>query len=332
MNTQEIAKMLLSTLPLTELDIARLLLESVEAVGNLTTGKNRYELLALLREMIRAGAQQLHAAHHSVSLREAVLSSIHARRHLRPTSQRDLRFYARRLIAVEGFADVPLNQLSTQNCRQLLETAFGSTSSLYTKGRMILHSVFTYGARREWCSKNPVKHISIPKRAETHIAPLSLSEIERLKNAVRKPVFKDMKLSLMLLLYCGIRPNEVARLKSDDICWNEKQVIIQPRTSKTGGGRIVPIRCSLNNIPLNERVIPRNWNRRWRALRRAAGFRQWHPDRCRHTFASYHAAHFHNLFALQMEMGHRDATLLRTRYVTPAKPTVAAKFWKTAEL
>ncbi len=63
--------------------------------------------------------------------------------------------------------------------------------------------------------------------------------------------------------------------------------------------------------------IPGNRENRWSRLRRAAGFApgQWVPDVCRHTFASYHAAYFQDLGALQLEMGHRSAHLLLSRYL-----------------
>jgi hypothetical protein len=54
------------------------------------------------------------------------------------------------------------------------------------------------------------------------------------------------------------------------------------------------------------------------------------PDVCRHTFASYYATHYKDLATLQLEMGHRDAALLRTRYITPARRTQAAEFWRKA--
>ena len=66
------------------------------------------------------------------------------------------------------------------------------------------------------------------------------------------------------------------------------------------------------------RTIPHCWKERWHALRHTAGWHRehvWQPDACRHTFATYHAAHFRNFVELQMEMGHRDSTLLRTRYI-----------------
>ena len=136
-----------------------------------------------------------------------------------------------------------------------------------------------------------------------------------------------MRTSLHLMLYCGLRPNEVARLCPDDIQLHEKRVLIHPRTSKTGGGRVVPIRKA-ERLKGGRIRIPRNWQNRWLALRRAAGFTRWVPDICRHTFASYHAAHFKDLPLLQLEMGHSTPTLLRSRYLNLPRTAHAAAFWR----
>ena len=60
--------------------------------------------------------------------------------------------------------------------------------------------------------------------------------------------------------------------------------------------------------------------------------RHWVPDVCRHTFATHHAAMFRNLPELQLEMGHRDTSLLRSRYMVPARRKDAASFWQSAGL
>ncbi len=95
-----------------------------------------------------------------------------------------------------------------------------------------------------------------------------------------------------------------------------------------GGGRVVPLRA-LPGMRRQDCRVPRNWQNRWQAFRRAAGFAHWVPDVCRHTFASYHAAHFRNLPELQLEMGHHDLNLLRTRYMMPTHRRAAAQFWRT---
>ena len=74
--------------------------------------------------------------------------------------------------------------------------------------------------------------------------------------------------------------------------------------------------------------IEKKWQKRWLELRRSAGFTRWVPDVCRHTFATYHAAHFRNLPELQLEMGHRDVSLLRSRYMAPALRRTAKEFWR----
>ena len=47
--------------------------------------------------------------------------------------------------------------------------------------------------------------------------------------------------------------------------------------------------------------------------------------------ASYHLSHFRSYAELQMEIGHRDATLLRTRYVDQRGVRNALRFWLQSE-
>ncbi len=52
----------------------------------------------------------------------------------------------------------------------------------------------------------------------------------------------------------------------------------------------------------------------------------------RHTFVSYHALTHRNLPALQLQLGHRDARLLMTRYLnlSSLRRADAARFWQLA--
>lgn len=329
MNTNELITALLDSVSLSRTDVARLVLEAHDYLGDMVSEKSRADVLMMLRSVIRYGTQTLREESSSVSLREAARSSLQARQHLRPTSRRDLRFYIRRLLSVPEFAEIPLNHFNARRCRQLLDMSFGGTPSAYVKGRNILHSIFAHGVRLEWCARNPVDLIHVPKPKEKTIRPLSPAEVERLKRTAERPAFRDMKFSLSLMLYCGVRPTEITRIQPADIDWEEQHLIIRPHTSKTGGGRVVPLRC-VRGIRENERSIPRNWGRKWKKLRLAAGFRKWTPDICRHTFATYHAAYFKDLPALQLEMGHRDTMLLRTRYIAPARRKDAGRFWRHA--
>ena len=320
------AKDIIKGLPLNMNDIARLTLEATEELGESAQGLTRLELLHLLRRVIRAGVKAVKAEEHTVCFEEAAWASVAARTARRATTLRDLRHFVRRMLRVEGVAARPLRAMSTRECRELLEKAFGSSDHSFNKGRAILHSIFAYGQRQEWCGENPVSRIETRRIQEKEIMPLSPQEVRRLEDAAQLPEHREMSFSLHLLLYNGVRPQEVARLRERDIQRKQRRVIIPSSGSKTGGGRVLPLRKKkkLQGVDLR---IPRNWQNRWRALRRAAGFTHWQPDVCRHTFASYHAAYFRDLGALQLEMGHRSADLLRSRYLNLPQVRQAKVYW-----
>lgn len=322
------AKRLMEDTPLTLSDISRLTLELVENLGSRCRGLERQEMIRLLRRVGQLGVEGLRKREHTVTFEQAAWESVAARHDRRPTTRRDLRYVIRRMLKVPGAGGLALRSMGARECRDLLQHSFGSSPRCYRKARTILHSIFAYGFRHEWCDANPVDRLSVPRLRETTIAPLSLADIERLKSAAYQPEHEPMRLSLHLMLYCGARPTEVMRLQPDDICWEKRQLIIRPQTSKTGGGRSIPLRpVSFEAGLVGRKHIPQNWAVRWRALRHAAGFTQWTPDILRHTFASYHAAWFRNLPALQLEMGHRDSSLLQMRYIG-LLPNDAAGFWR----
>ena len=331
MKQSHLAKALLKETGLNPVDTARIALEALETLGEQRRGKGKGELMVLLRRVVREGVKAVQQAEHTVTLREAVWASVEARKGLRPTTCRDLRNYARRLLRVEEAGDMLLRTMRVADCKRILAAAFGSSASSYKKGRAVLSSVFSYGMRQEWCDANPVARIDVPRVVEKPIVPLTPAEVQRLKDTAEKPRHRAMRFSLRLMLYGGIRPTEVSRLRPEDIHWEEGQVIIRPTASTPGGGRAVPLR-GMRGLSRSERTIPRNWQRRWRALRKAAGFRRgsWVPDVCRHTFATYHAVAHKDLPQLQMIMGHRDVSLLRTRYVSPVSQRVSRQFWGAA--
>ena len=311
-------------MPIKAADAMRLIMEIAEEMGEHYEDKS--EMMRRMRHVLREGVRAVKAAEQTVCFEQAAWESVESRADRRPTTRRDLRHFVRRMLRVEGMAVLPLRRMTTRDCRHLLQSAFGSSRSSYRKGRAILHSIFAFGMRHEWCDSNPVDRIETPQVQEKHIEPLSLQEIARLHAVTRLPEHAPMHLSLHLMLYCGLRPNEVQRLQPGDIRWAEREVLIRPSVSKTGGGRVVPLRIMPSRTHEN---IPGNWAARWRALRKAAGFTHWQADACRHSFASYHAAFFRDLPTLQWEMGHRNLQLLCTRYISPVPRLCAQQYWRT---
>lgn len=312
---------------LNEVDATRLVLEAIEKMGE-RSGENRLSLMCRLRRVIELGVAALKNEDETVSFEYAAWSSVEMRKDRRPTTLRDLRHFVRRMLRVKGVSDRPIRAMNTKECRDLLCRAFGNSVHSYRKGRAILHSIFTYAYRHEWCDDNPVNRIEVPKTRETIIEPLNPEQVEQLTRIAKRPEHRPMRFSLYLMLYCGIRPTEIARINPErDVLWEQKSIVIRSTVSKTGGGRVIPLR-NMGDLTPNDCIIPANWMKRWLLLRRDAGFSQWQSDCLRHTFASYHAHYYKDLPMLQMEMGHRDVQLLRTRYVLPVSASAACKFWK----
>ena len=300
------------------LELALLAKEAIEA------GRGRPRRA---RECVRLGEEEMRKRERTVTFRKAVEAALEERekKNRRARTVTDFRYYCKRLMVRNpGLAERRVRSITSDDCREYLQAAYGESPSQYRKARAILSGVFSTAIKHDWCDANPVSRVEVPEVVEKPIEPLTIEEVERLEETARQPEHRDMQLSLHLMLYCGIRPTEVSRINPEtDIDWEHGQVLVRPTTSKTGGGRVVPLRMA---DAITVRTIPHRWKERWHALRRKAGWNQshpWQPDICRHTFATYHAAHFRNFAALQLEMGHRDSSLLRTRYVYAGNGTEA---------
>ena len=316
----------LEVLRSTGIDVLEAALVAKEALEN-SRGRVRRA-----RECVRLGAEEMRKREKTVTFRKAVEAALEERekKNRRARTVTDFRYYCKRLMVRNpGLEERRARSITADDCRAYLQAAYGESPSQYRKARAILSGVFSTAIRHDWCDANPVSRVEVPDVIEKPIEPLSIKEVEKLEKTAQQLEHQDMQLSLHLMLYCGIRPTEVSRIDPErDIDWEHSQVLVRASTSKTGGGRVVPLRKA---EAITIRTIPRRWVERWRALRKAAGWSResahpWRQDVCRHTFATYHAAHFRNFPALQIEMGHRDSSLLRTRYVYAGKGIEATAF------
>ena len=263
-----------------------------------------------------------HIRTNEMSLADGFALYLKSKQHLRPDSIRDIRCIGNRLLRTKPeLGKRNFSELSVSECEEWLNAAF-HTDSQFNKARTMLHGLFEFALRREWCDKNPIKRIERKKVVEKEIQPLKLAETKRLIKAAQNesPVYAIVA---ALLVYTGIRPREVRRLTWRDIDTEEKTITVRSQCSKTGGVRQVEIPPVLNRVLIahsrelkEEKICPTDWQRRWRKIRDNSGFRgRWVQDVLRHTYASFHAKNYADLPRLQLNMGHRDLSLLRFRYV-----------------
>ena len=202
-------------------------LDSVRFVRNILDAKPSDSKLTdaqFILKVIEVGLRNVRAK--EMSLTDGFALYLKIKQHLRPDSIRDIRCIGNRLLRTKPeLGERNFSELSVSECEEWLNAAF-HTDSQFNKARTMLHGLFEFAFRREWCDKNPIKRIERKKVVEKEIQPLKLAETKRLiKTAQREsPVYAVVA---ALLVYTGIRPREVRRLTWRDIDTEEKTITVR---------------------------------------------------------------------------------------------------------
>ncbi len=322
------AAYLLKDRVLSLVDSARLGLELVEALDGSCD-------ILRIRRMIQLGAEALRAEESSVSFAKAVEKCLEVKSCRSVRTVQDIRQTMNALMRCEeGLSERSVRGIGSAEWTRILQKAYGHSPSRFVKARANLSGVYTVAFKQGWCTENPVKRIDVPKLQERVIEPLPLESVEALIKTAQHPAHRDCLPAVALMLYAGVRPDELKRLSWQDIDWDEGELYLAARHAKTGGGRHIPLARPLLALLKREKkmdsICPKRWKERWQYLRQVAGFTHWVPDVLRHSYASYHAKMYRDLPRLQLAMGHRDCRLLLTRYVNlrGISKKSAQEFWQ----
>ena len=310
------ANTLLKNRGITILDAARLICNVLDTMPE----NSVLTPLQFCSKIIEVGKRHIRTS--EMSIADGFALYLETKRHLRPESFADIRYLGNRLLKSDKeLAARNFSELSLAECEEWLSLEFKSPSQ-FNKARTMLHGVFEFATRREWCDKNPIKLIEKRKILEKEIIPLTNTQAESLLKSAKIQKNSECLPAVGLLLFAGIRPQEVRRLKWKDIDLEEGFITVRSQCSKTGGVRHVEIAPALKRILTKHKgeeestICPSNWRRKWKNIREESGFKNvWVQDILRHTYASYFAKRFRDLPRLQLNMGHRDLSLLRSRYV-----------------
>ena len=109
---------------------------------------------------------------------------------------------------------------------------------------------------------------------------------------------------------------------------NEKGILLKGHNAKTRQRRLVSISANLKEwLLLGGDIPPNNKRKRLEAIRETAMV-NWGHDIMRHTFASYHLAHYCSPDKTAHELGHRDTKMLYRHYRRVVSRNCALEFWK----
>jgi integrase len=227
----------------------------------------------------------------------------------------------------DSFGDRVVSEIQ---CHEIDEWLRGLNVSPVTRNnsRRVLRTAFSFAVARN-CVGNPVVKTAVAKEIEGTVGILTVAETARLLEAADAALIPFISIGA----FAGLRRAEVERLDWSEVDLESGLITVQATKAKSARRRFVKIRPNLATwlAPYARHrgaVTPGNCRKMLEATRAAAGIKHWASNALRHSFASYHLAHFKDAAALALELGHTDAGLVFQHYREIVKPKEAEKYWK----
>jgi len=195
--------------------------------------------------------------------------------------------------------------------------------------RRDLRTFFSFCVTRHYCVDNPAANTRKVKEIEGEIGILSVDETARLLEAADNASLPYFAIGA----FAGLRPAELHRVQWEDIHWGPKLIEVKAAKSKTARRRFIKIRPNLGKWlrPYRKHVgpiCPSGLRKLELEVRKRAKITEWPGNALRHSFASYHLAHFKNAAELALEMGHTNQQMIFDHYRQLVRPQEAARYWK----
>jgi integrase len=191
-------------------------------------------------------------------------------------------------------------------------------------------SVFwSFAVTRGWTNKNVLCDVPKAKVRDTAIGILKPEELARVLEAAAPETLPYW----LLGSFAGLRSAELERLEWKDIHFESGLVEVPALKSKTASRRFVEIQPNLIAwlTPYREstgKIAPRNLGNRLASDRSVARLpNPWPVNALRHSYASYHLAHFQNAAALALQLGHTNQDLIFRHYRELVRPAAAKQYW-----
>ena len=183
---------------------------------------------------------------------------------------------------------------------------------------------------RNYCVDNPAAKTAKAKEIEGTVGILTVTETARLLEAADAELVPFIAIGA----FAGLRRAELERLDWSEIDFESGLITVQAIKAKSARRRFVKIRPNLAawlrltpHATHRGAVTPGNCRKMLEATRVAAKIHHWPNNALRHSFASYHLAHFNDAAALALEIGHTDSGLVFRHYREIVKPKDAKKYW-----
>jgi integrase len=187
---------------------------------------------------------------------------------------------------------------------------------------------FNFAVDRGYAVSNPAEKTAKAKEVPGDIGILTITQSDALLvNATR-----EILPYIAIGLFAGLRRAEIERLNWSEIDFESNLIEVKAKHAKRGGRRLVTMLPNLSEWLLPFRklkgnvTLRQNFRELFDQARKAAGIVEWPDNALRHSYASYHLAHFRNENALAVEMG-SSSQMIRKHYRELVKRKDADRYW-----
>jgi integrase len=245
----------------------------------------------------------------------------------RPRTLQDLRSRWGKFAQV--FGDRQLSEITTEEFTRWLNKVGSSPVNRHNYRRKI-KELYRAAIRRKWAVENVVEATDRVLLDETTPGILTVTQAAALLK--QAPAY-GMLPYCVLGLFCGIRSDELQKLRWENIQFTGRTVTIDSKIAKKRRQRLVPLNgtaaswlahCVQRAGPI---VDPVNFRKSFDAWRKAAGITRWPDNALRHSFGSYHLAHYGDEVKTAMIMGHRATEVLHRHYKALCTAGDAKRYW-----
>lgn len=191
---------------------------------------------------------------------------------------------------------------------------------------------FNFAVRRGYATGNPAEGAAKAKVISKPRGILSVNEAARLLEASAPNVLPYIAIGL----FAGLRAAELERLDWSEIDFESDLIEVAAAKSKTAQRRFVKMQPNLREWLLPHRkhkasVRPQGrfeFRQSFNQARKDADIKKWPDNALRHSFASYHLAHFNDAALTALQLGHHDSRVTFAHYRELVKPKDAERYWQ----
>ena len=194
--------------------------------------------------------------------------------------------------------------------------------------RRLIVLAFNFATSRGFATENPAKKTAKAKERGGKIGILTVAQAARLLEGAAPDVLPYVAIGL----FAGLRRAEIERLDWSEIDFESDLIKVEAEKSKTAQKRFVTMQPNLREwlLPVRKRrgaVVPEDFRKQFDQARETAKIAEWPDNALRHSFASYHLAHFGNAATTSLQLGHHDSRITFRHYRELVKPRDGERFW-----